>query len=117
MPLLLRPCSTNKPICRHPTTLIRERIPEQAGLQLHPTKTGITTPGEDFDFLGYHFLKGKRMYRFPGKKALRKLKDAIRGKTRRTDGRSLEAIIADGNHPACGASGVLSIRVAERAGD
>ena len=70
---------------------------EQARLKLHPTKTRITTHEEGFDFLGYHFLKGKRIYRFPGKKALRKLKDAIRGKTRRTDGRSLKAIIADVN--------------------
>src|SRR5262245_14468863 len=53
---------------------------ETAGLTLHPTKTRIvdaTQPG-GFDFLGYHFERG---YRWPRKKSLDKLKDALRQKT------------------------------------
>ena len=44
-----------------------------------------------FDFLGYHFERG---YRWPRTKSLRKLKDALRLKTRRTNGGSLQMIIA-----------------------
>ena len=47
-----------------------------------------------FDFLGYHFERG---YRWPRKKSLEKLKDAIRAKTRRTNGHSLACIIAELN--------------------
>ena len=67
-----------------------------AGLTLHPDKTRIVdaTQRGGFDFLGYHFERG---YRWPGKKAVRKLKDAIRPKTRRTNGHSLNKIIADVN--------------------
>lgn len=65
------------------------------GLTLHPTKTRIAdTEGEGFEFLGYHL---KREHRWPRKKSLKKLKDTLRSKTRRTDGRSLRAIIADVN--------------------
>ena len=68
----------------------------QAGLELHPDKTRIvnaTTQG-GFDFLGYHFERG---YRWPSRKSARKLKHAIRAKTRRTNGHSLGAIISDVN--------------------
>lgn len=47
-----------------------------------------------FDFLGYHFERG---YKWPSKKSLRKLKDAIRAKTRRTNGHSLETILLNVN--------------------
>jgi RNA-directed DNA polymerase len=55
---------------------------EQAGLTLHPTKTRIVNASEPggFDFLGYHFERG---YRWPRKKSLDKLKDALRAKTER----------------------------------
>jgi RNA-directed DNA polymerase len=67
----------------------------QAGLTLHPTKTKIVDAAtEGFDFLGYRFVKH---YRFPRAKSLAKFKDAIRAKTRRTEGRSLNVIIADVN--------------------
>jgi RNA-directed DNA polymerase len=46
------------------------------------------------DFLGYRFESGRRWVR---KKSLRRLKDGIRAKTRRTRGTSLERIIADLN--------------------
>jgi RNA-directed DNA polymerase len=73
---------------------------EAAGLVLHPTKTRIVdvrTTG--FDFLGYHFVTTQRghLTRWPRKKSLDKLKDTIRAKTHRTDGRALQCIIADVN--------------------
>ncbi|MFO7898101.1 MAG: reverse transcriptase domain-containing protein, partial [Planctomycetota bacterium] len=63
-----------------------------AGLTLHPEKTCIadaTEPG-GFDFLGYHFERGRR---WPSKKSMGKLRSAIRAKTRRTNGESFEAIV------------------------
>jgi len=53
------------------------------GLSLHPGKTrlvDITIAHEGFDFLGYHF-EGDR--RWPRRKSLRKVKDALRSKTPR----------------------------------
>lgn len=65
------------------------------GLTLHPTKTKIVDAETDvFDFLGYRFAKHRR---FPRKKSMAKFRDAIRGKTKRTSGRSLNAIVADVN--------------------
>jgi RNA-directed DNA polymerase len=70
------------------------------GLTLHPTKTKIVDATTDgFDFLGYRFVKHRR---FPRQKSLAKFKDAIRGKTRRKDGRSLKMIIADINQTLVG---------------
>ena len=68
----------------------------QAGLTLHPVKTRIvdaTQPG-GFDFLGYHFERG---YKWPRDKSLKKFKDTIRAKTRRTHGHSLNHMIEDTN--------------------
>ncbi len=67
-----------------------------AGLRLHPTKTRIVdaTQAGGFDFLGYHFERG---YKWPRRKSEQKFKDTIRAKTRRTNGHSLQAIIADLN--------------------
>lgn len=67
----------------------------QRGLTLHPTKTRIVHVDEEgFEFLGYRFIRHRR---FPRKKSMDKFKDAIRSKTKRTSGRSLQAIIADVN--------------------
>ena len=69
---------------------------EQAGLTLHPVKTRIvdaTQPG-GFDFLGYHFERGRK---WPREKSLQKFRDTIRAKTRRTNGQSLKVIIEDVN--------------------
>ncbi len=68
----------------------------QAGLELHSEKTKIvdTTKPGGFDFLGYHFEQGQRR---PRKKSLKKLKDAIRSKTKRTNGHSLNQIIKEVN--------------------
>jgi RNA-directed DNA polymerase len=72
-----------------------------AGLQLHPNKTRIVdaTQKGGFDFLGYHF---ERNMRWPRPKSLGKFKDTIRAKTRRTNGRSLQTIIADVNRTLVG---------------
>jgi RNA-directed DNA polymerase len=73
----------------------------QAGLTLHPDKTRIvnTTQPGGFDFLGYHFELGQRR---PRQKSLRKFKDTIRAKTKRTNGQSLQAIIANVNRSGQG---------------
>jgi RNA-directed DNA polymerase len=69
---------------------------EQAGLALHPVKTRIVDATErgGFDFLGYHFERGMK---WPREKSLRKFKDTIRAKTRRSHGQSLKAIVKDVN--------------------
>jgi len=60
---------------------------ETNGLTLHPTKTKIVNAREkSFDFLGYTF-RGK--LRFPRAKSLKKMKDSVREKTRRANGRSM----------------------------
>jgi RNA-directed DNA polymerase len=65
------------------------------GLVLHPTKTRIAdAEAEGFDFLGYHFERGRK---WPRDKSLGKVKDAIRRQTRRSDGRSLACILVNLN--------------------
>jgi RNA-directed DNA polymerase len=73
----------------------------EAGLTLHPEKTRIVdaTQRGGFDFLGYHFERGMR---WPREKSLKKLKERVRAKTLRTDGRSLRAIVADVNRTVRG---------------
>jgi len=68
----------------------------EAGLTLHPVKTRVvdaSAPG-GFDFLGYHFERGMK---WPRAKSLGKLKERVRAKTARKDGRSLRAIVTDVN--------------------
>jgi RNA-directed DNA polymerase len=68
----------------------------EAGLTLHPEKTRVVdarAPG-GFDFLGYHFERGMK---WPRQKSLWKLKDRVRAKTSRLNGRSLSDIVADVN--------------------
>jgi RNA-directed DNA polymerase len=73
---------------------------EANGLTLHPDKTRIVdNQTEHFDFLGYRFIRDKRYVR---PKSLAKLKDAVRSKTKRTDGRSLAEIIKDLNRTLVG---------------
>lgn len=73
----------------------------QAGLTLHPVKTRIVKAEEQggFDFLGYHFERGMK---WPRRKSLDKLKNTIRGKTKRTNGQSLQAIVANVNRTLVG---------------
>jgi RNA-directed DNA polymerase len=66
-----------------------------AGLTLHPTKTRLVDERKDgFDFLGYHFEASKR---WPRSKSLKKFRDTIRAKTKRSSGRSMSQTIADVN--------------------
>ena len=66
------------------------------GLTLHPDKTQVVDAlsEEGFSFLGYRFFKGMKK---PRKKAIHSFKEEIRARTKRTEGRSLEAIIEDIN--------------------
>jgi RNA-directed DNA polymerase len=67
------------------------------GLSLHPDKTHLgdcRNPGEGFDFLGYRFEAGNRWVR---KTSLKRFKNKVREKTRRTRGDSLATVIADLN--------------------
>jgi RNA-directed DNA polymerase len=66
------------------------------GLTLHPIKTRLVDASQagGFDFLGYHFERGMK---WPRKKSMDKLKETLRSKTRRTDGRSMRAICEDLN--------------------
>lgn len=74
--------------------LVRNWVAEN-GLTLHPTKTKIADARTDgFDFLGYHFRGARHWVR---EKSLKKLKDTLREKTRRTSGTSLQSTIADVN--------------------
>jgi RNA-directed DNA polymerase len=78
-----------------------QRWTDAAGLCLHPEKTHLVNmqhPG-GFDFLGYHF---EQRYWLPRKKSLKKLKDAVRQQTRRTNGQSLAVILTDLNRTLAG---------------
>ena len=73
---------------------------EAEGLTLHPVKTRIVdVRTEGFDFLGYHFVttKSGKLTRWPRKKSMKKLRDTLGAKTKRTVGQSLPAIIAELN--------------------
>jgi RNA-directed DNA polymerase len=73
---------------------------EAVGLTRHPDKTRVVdTQTESFDFLGYRFDRDKRLVR---PKSLGRLKEAERGKTRRSDGRGLLCIIGDLNRTLVG---------------
>jgi RNA-directed DNA polymerase len=77
-------------------SLIQSWIDEN-GLELSPEKTHFGNSlesGHGFEFLGYWFEGGCRYVR---SKSLKKFKDKIRLKTRRTRGDSIEKIIADLN--------------------
>ena len=67
------------------------------GLELSPEKTHIGSslqPGNGFEFLGYRFEEGCRYVRV---KSLKRFKDNVRLKTKRTRGNSIEQIISDLN--------------------
>ena len=75
--------------------LVRRWV-EENGLSLHPNKTRLVDASQagGFDFLGYHFERGMK---WPRRKSLNKLKDTIRRKSRRTEGRSMRIICEDLN--------------------
>jgi RNA-directed DNA polymerase len=73
-----------------------------AGLTLHPAKTrtvDMNLADSHFDFLGYRFQRSKRgkMMRLVRSKSLRKLRESIKPRTRRANGKSMGAIVADLN--------------------
>lgn len=76
-------------------TAVREWV-EPWGLTLHPEKTKVVdaTQRGGFEFLGYQFERG---YRWPRSKSLKRFKDTIRSKTKRTRGGSLDEIVDDMN--------------------
>jgi RNA-directed DNA polymerase len=81
---------------------VATELAAERGLTLHSDKTSVVATheaGQGFDFLGYHFENGTR---WPRKKSLKKFKDTIRGKTRRSNGRSMAAIIEDVNKTTIG---------------
>jgi RNA-directed DNA polymerase len=71
------------------------------GLTLHPVKTRIVNAARagGFDFLGYHFERGRK---WPREKSLKKFKEAIRSKTKRNNGSSLKVIISNVNRTLIG---------------
>ena len=75
---------------------------EGAGLTLHPDKTRVVDMNQadsHFDFLGYRFKRSRRgrLCRLVRPKSLRKLRETIKPKTRRNNGKSMETIVADLN--------------------
>lgn len=74
--------------------LVRQWTAE-AGLELHPQKTRlIDARKEGFEFLGYRFEGGRR---WPRDRSRAKLREAVRARTPRLSGQSLERIIGDLN--------------------
>lgn len=72
--------------------LLHELLSERK-LRLHPVKTRVVdaTQRPGFDFLGYRFFG---QYRYPRPSSEKKLRASIRAKTPRTNGNSLQVIIA-----------------------
>lgn len=87
-------CSTEEE-AKRASTFVEAKL-EARGLKLHPEKTRVVDAAikGGFDFLGYHF---ERDTRWPRNKSMKKLKDSIRQKTKRTSGESMECIIVNIN--------------------
>lgn len=62
------------------------------GIRLNLNKTQVVDARQKggFDFLGYHFERGRK---WPRKRSEKKLRDGVRSVTRRTNGQSLKQII------------------------
>lgn len=69
---------------------------QERGLTLHPEKTQIVDARErgGFDFLGYHFERGMR---WPKRTSEQRFRQAIKAKTRRSNGDSMAEIITQIN--------------------
>jgi len=75
---------------------------EGCGLTLHPTKTRVVDMNlvdSHFDFLGYRYQISRRgrMMRLVRPKSLRKLRETIKPKTLRTNGKCMKAIVTELN--------------------
>ncbi len=89
-------------LCRTPAEAeqalaLVSNLTSERGLTLHPEKTQVvdaTRRGQGFDFLGFHFEAGMK---WPRKKSVKKLRDTIRRKTKRSRSGSFETIIEDVN--------------------
>ena len=83
-------CSTEEE-AKQALTELTAKI-EERELTLHPEKTRVVdaTLKGGFDFLGYHF---ERNTRWPRNKSMKKFKDSIKQKTKRTSGESMKCII------------------------
>ena len=79
---------------------VREWMKEE-GLRLNEEKTRIVDMRQTrswIEYLGYHFEQRETgIKRWPRKRSLRKLKDAIRERTKRCNGHSMEKIIKNVN--------------------
>ncbi|MBI2841296.1 MAG: group II intron reverse transcriptase/maturase [Acidobacteria bacterium] len=107
---------TNETEARQALAAIQEWT-QRRGLTLHPEKTKIVNmdePRATFDFLGFRFMQKQNkkddrptrtFYRFVRPKSEQKLKDAIRGITRRTNAHSLQVIVVKVNQRLQGWSG------------
>ena len=71
-----------------------DTIPHEQLMERVKERVEDAASEEGFEFLGYYFGRGRR---WPGKKSLGKLRDAIRSRTPRTSGASLQEIIAGVN--------------------
>jgi RNA-directed DNA polymerase len=84
--------ANNKETVLHAERIIQQWAQENE-LIIHPEKSHIgncMVKGEGFDFLGYRFEGGTK---WVSDKSLKKYRDNIRSKTRRTSGESIEATI------------------------
>jgi RNA-directed DNA polymerase len=93
-----------------------------AGLTLHPDKTrtvDMNLADSHFDFLGYRFQRSRRgkMMRLVRPKSLRKLRETIKPRTRRANGKSMEAIVADLNRTLPGWFGYFKHAKASQLGE
>ena len=93
-----------------------------AGLTLHPEKTRVvdmSLADSHFDFLGYRFKRSRRgrMMRLVRPKSVRKLRETIKPRTRRTNGKSMEAIVADLNRTLPGWFGYFKHAKASQLGE
>ena len=92
------------------------------GLTLHPEKTRVVDMNladSHFDFLGYRFKRSRRgrMMRLVRPKSVRKLRETIKPRTRRTNGKSMEAIVADLNRTLPGWFGYFKHAKASQLGE
>ena len=67
-----------------------------SGLTLHPEKTRLVDASQPggFDFLGYHFERGRK---WPRRKSVDKLRETLRPRTRRTNGKAMKVIVENIN--------------------
>lgn len=79
-----------------------KRWMEEAGLTLHPDKTrtvDMNLEGNHLDFLGYRFYRSRRgrLCKLARPKSLMKMRESIKSKSRRNNGKNMEAMTADLN--------------------